>query len=188
MHFIFTLALFKHHSAAFSCVWSRFRSNMVEPKLFPLSFLDNQLQMLLVAVGRVSCWIIKHLLAIFTKFVSLQANILPTGFKTHLTSKSHCLAKLGELCSIWLSLTPILPHFFYCSYVETGAGPLKFTDTMPSPHLLRFLWKPKAKKERERGWVHELSFRPSAFFPVVTLSVFQDLGWRPPFIHRTACM
>lgn len=76
LHFTFTLALFKHHSAAFSCVWSRFRSNTVEPKLFPLSFLDNQLQMLLVAVGRVSCWKIKHLLAIFAKF------LMPAGKHT----------------------------------------------------------------------------------------------------------
>lgn len=49
---------------------------MTEAKLFPLSFFDNPIQMLLVAVGWVSCWLTKHLLAPFAKICNACRRII----------------------------------------------------------------------------------------------------------------
>lgn len=132
---------------------------MAEAKPFPLSLLDNQIQMLLVAFGPVSSWIMKHLLALFSKICNACRLILPRGFKTHLTSKSCCPAKLGELCSFWLpSLTPFFPHLssLFCG-TRTGSNSPKITLLPPSTKMLL---KTKCKEERrEYGHVSSLSVR-----------------------------
>lgn len=145
--------------------------------------------MLLVALGRVSCWIPKHLRVLVSKICNAsRLTYITTGFKSHLTLKSHHLVKLGEIWSHWLLSLPLLSYLFYWSYVKTGTGPLKFTNTKKSPHLWRYLWKPsvKMKMKKMSTWAVFWTF---CLLPFGSWVSFRGLAeGSHSLIHITACM
>lgn len=129
--------------------------------------------MFLVAVGRVSCWIMKHLLVPFSKICNAcRRAYFITGLKAHLTSKSLCPAKPGGFCSRGQpSQTLNLSRLFCCPYVKSRTGPLQFTNKWPpSPASIKSPQEPNGKNKRER-------MRPWAVSQTFCLLPFSSSEW-----------